>query len=134
MNTNFFLRFTPIIYHTQTFIWNILGIYICDFCDYNSRCFFSNPFCQIEDTVFLPPSFLTLRKIYYFSCVIQIHECLRKIEVKIALNLRCTISLFPVQRAEKRPVGGAESCLDCSLSSSCPYSATKIYLANPVKQ
>jgi len=37
-------------------------------------------------------------------------------------------------KADKRPVGGAESCLDCSLSSSCPYSATKIYLANPVKQ
>ena len=31
-------------------------------------------------------------------------------------------------RKEKKPIGAAKRCLDCSIESKCPYSAKKIYL------
>jgi len=35
-------------------------------------------------------------------------------------------------KKENKPVGASDRCLDCKLSETCPYSATKIYLKEPI--
>ena len=41
-------------------------------------------------------------------------------------------SLQHFKKSNKPPTAGS-NCLDCPLEQSCPYSARKVYLRNPVK-
>ena len=36
-------------------------------------------------------------------------------------------------RSENQPAEATDRCLSCPLSATCPYSAEKIYLANPYR-